>query len=785
MFTSSTPFSTTHPSSALVSTSATSRKLIVPVIGSTQQGKSTLIKFLHEYAEQPFDAESLLIGNGLSSTTRHAQRYQLNMPRRKVMLAAAARKAAAVSAAAAATGMCGRTAADSIYNGASSSSYSGIRRHAADMIDETMAEAEAIKIARDALAMDLADANASGRAADVRSLQDLLADLDLDLAAQSSNIDVNAADYTLRRETAEAERLEAIEDALEDRNLEMSLRTEAAAERDVADAMLTLELIDTPGLLDDAMLANPLADFDHLAATLAEIRQYGNPSALIYVVNANRPYDAASLMALRSYLTPLSTLTKNLIVVHSGYDFRSALRQLPRSRLSSSLRNSPLNLFDLGPRATEFDRLLATTLGFPQMRAIHVPMDNIVNMGARAGIRALGYEAVGHLMDVLEQLTVSSVSAVDSILSYNSATIGGRIQQQQQQQQQMFLKNQMLEAELFESKLINPLLVKPTAVREIDVLLESVLAKKMAAVRSMTNISGMSEIVPSASAIALKAQLDQIEDALLRLDSEELVEFAAVPARTRIVDDFEFAAEELALRSASALYGGVRSAEALRRIRKHEALRRHQLRRAATLLSFDVQDAAFPIRGVREVLPTGIPLAIRRRIVLPSAFVMEAAIPSVLFAGATPLAKLMTGRRDLYAREITALHARRAVLAAEMAALTPCRRRPELALGWSRMGAADLAGAHRELLALERAANLIRDESIPLEVALATRGAYGRLARAMHHQRRVAVAPMFVQHHQYVSSRWNVPEQQLFLDGGLAGIAEELIESIAKYAIRM
>ncbi|KNE71159.1 hypothetical protein AMAG_15824 [Allomyces macrogynus ATCC 38327] len=60
-------------------------RAVIPVLGTTQAGKSTLINFLHEYCQQATPAD-LVLGNGVVSATKASRRYALRVPRREVVL---------------------------------------------------------------------------------------------------------------------------------------------------------------------------------------------------------------------------------------------------------------------------------------------------------------------------------------------------------------------------------------------------------------------------------------------------------------------------------------------------------------------------------------------------------------------------------------------------------------------------------------------------------------------------------------------------------------------------
>ncbi|KNE61066.1 hypothetical protein AMAG_06820 [Allomyces macrogynus ATCC 38327] len=62
-------------------------RAVLPILGTTQSGKSTLVQFLHDYCGmRPNDPSTLQIGNGVNSMTKTSRCYSLRVPRRTALL---------------------------------------------------------------------------------------------------------------------------------------------------------------------------------------------------------------------------------------------------------------------------------------------------------------------------------------------------------------------------------------------------------------------------------------------------------------------------------------------------------------------------------------------------------------------------------------------------------------------------------------------------------------------------------------------------------------------------
>ncbi|KAI9217451.1 hypothetical protein BC828DRAFT_257606 [Blastocladiella britannica] len=127
-----------------------------------------------------------------------------------------------------------------------------------------------------------------------------------------------------------------------------------------------------------------------------------------------------------TYLRNLRELSTNLIVLHTSYNVHKAL-EAAKSSASGHGRHHHHNhggmsqsaterfrLFELGQRATEFNRQLAQ-LGFPDVRPIHLAMDNVVPAGGRAGLQSLCYTGLENFLDVVQRLAAEPVVPVQRV----------------------------------------------------------------------------------------------------------------------------------------------------------------------------------------------------------------------------------------------------------------------------------------------------------------------------------------------------------------------------------
>ncbi|KAI9164338.1 hypothetical protein H9P43_008167 [Blastocladiella emersonii ATCC 22665] len=754
---------------------ANKRSVVVPVIGTTQAGKSSLVRFLREYAGESVESaerDELIIGDGINSATQRSQRYTLRIPRREVLLTPRKeqqQKKTTVSSSAAKTSSTKTSSSSSTSTSSTSSKTSSTCSSASTCSGAAAAaavsaeDALAIKLAREALAVDAAEASAAGRDEQARSLYQLLAELERntaeDIAAHKAECTgaataatstttttkqqtatatktTSAAAAAAAKKAAELEFIERLEDALEDRAFDLRLASFGAdeevadeedvvkeektefsfeAKRETVEPRIVLDIIDTPGLYDSNGLFNPLTDFEHLSGVFEQVQRAGHVSALVYVVNAERPMDASALNALTTYLTSFREVCTNLVVVHSSYDVR---RTLQRAKVSGFR-----GLFDLGPRADEFDRHLAQ-LGFGDFRAIHVPMNNLALAGARAGIRAVSYEAANHLIDVLEQLATVPVAPLKAVT-----------------------------------------LVKPRLVQDLEAELELVLSARLEALRREVIAERVREIEVAAAAeklASLRAELMRVDSVLGRLDTEILVEFAARTAKPVVLaapavayyeevlgaSPYEWTVAgrtlypatasvlgwskllpaaaatttttEVTRKASSSLFGGYSSASTVTTTKTQ--------RIPAALATIAVESAAFPIREVREILPS-FPVAIRRRVTGDRRFelVVESAYASLAGAAFADkiVAKLYTYRRDMYAREIAELRARRAALIEELtirksAVVAMLQPMAERRLSYIQFEA--------RAAAVTRALAAVKAERVPVEFFLGARDLYREIA---------------------------------------------------------
>ncbi|ORZ34303.1 hypothetical protein BCR44DRAFT_1436412 [Catenaria anguillulae PL171] len=151
-----------------------------------------------------------------------------------------------------------------------------------------------------------------------------------------------------------------------------------------------------------------------------------------------------------------------------------------------------------------------------------------------------------------------------------------------------------------------------------------------------------------------------------------------------------------------------------------------------------IASTEFPIRSVREILPSGLPVAIRHRAVNPTNFELLLTTPSVMSVTATStpvIAKLFTFRKDMYATELAALRQRRAAL------------REHMVLVRTRLTAnAAEEALERQMQALYRVLEALRGERMPLDLLLATKDLYRGVSRVLvgevqQMQPRVRLAP--------------------------------------------
>ncbi|KAJ3356471.1 hypothetical protein GGF32_001496 [Allomyces javanicus] len=517
----------------------------------------------------------------------------------------------------------------------------------------------------------------------------------------------------MTRDEAQFEYLEQVEDLMHDRGLELVLTRPSPRPR------LCLDLIDTPGLLDSAAFANPFVDLDHLTGILDQVKRAGSVTAIVYVINADRPYDSASLAALTTYLTNLRDLCTNLVVVHSSYNVHKAIDQAKRG-INAGNGTAPVQsimagpggcvqpvlqaqgdqfaLFDLGVRASEFNKKLAE-LGFPDVTPIHVPMDNVVPRGARAGLQAVCYEGMHVLLDVLEQLATATVPTPIERVQFTKVPI----------------------------------------LRDMDVHVERHLQATIAQVRSdMVRLSKSDKerrLIDAAGKIAqLRAEKQRVDADLAYCDTNDQVEIdarSAVPAPPALAAQFGMGPNT----APPCPIHGKPNDWAVARV--HSSCPHCQIATHPVFIHYEAPNVT-KIRDVHVTLALpagsvrvrGAHLSPDRRHYLLVADVAATVVP-LLARGARGTgitAKFMTTRRDRYASAITRLHTARDLVEKHLA-----RHRAELqhvlrALGEERRL---LAEYESRVAVLERCVLAVREDRMPLDLFLEVQDAYRSLARSV------------------------------------------------------
>ncbi|KAJ3368352.1 hypothetical protein GGF31_006443 [Allomyces arbusculus] len=325
----------------------------VAVLGETQQGKSTLIKYLMEIAankDAVLAMRSLEVGDGNKSCTSKSTLFPLNIENRKFGLHAHGEDSA----------------------------------KPAKPLDECLTKAMR-KIKFGARLQGLLSAMLKN----LSSKDGIDEDKDDDGRLPADpNLDSNLLDQDLVMNSELAQLIDAMTEAQIDF---FSNRKHKLVSQVSPGTRIIINMIDTPGLNDTMSAKSPMRDMLHLTGALEKIRDLpgGHLHAVIIVVKYTTAFNSAFLQAIDTYLSNLAPICNKVIVVHSGYDPVVAIR-------------TGLPYLDLSMRTSSLNQLLAAQPYFSQLDIVHLPMNNLLNTKFQdPATIAFGYQQRDRLLDLI------------------------------------------------------------------------------------------------------------------------------------------------------------------------------------------------------------------------------------------------------------------------------------------------------------------------------------------------------------------------------------------------